>query len=144
MQSLICLTWCCLFFVTFSKRGRGSSKCTSKIILSYLQILCYLLILSRQAWRPLIQLFFGFASDIDQTNIYRDIRDGNWLSNLVCSLILSSIPFSKRGRGRVKCTTRTISVFAPLGSFIDYIVYIESQMVHKYWEKPSLPTRISR
>ena len=34
----------------------------------------------RQACSPLIQLFFGFASVIDQTNIYRDIRDGNWLS----------------------------------------------------------------
>ena len=34
----------------------------------------------RQACSPLIQLFFGFASDIDQTNINRDIRDGNWLS----------------------------------------------------------------
>ena len=34
----------------------------------------------RQACLPLIQLFFGFASDIDQTNINRDIRDGNWLS----------------------------------------------------------------
>ena len=30
----------------------------------------------RQACSPLIQLFFGFASDIDQTNINRDIRDG--------------------------------------------------------------------
>ena len=29
----------------------------------------------RQACSPLIQLFFGFASDIDQTNINRDIRD---------------------------------------------------------------------
>ena len=69
-----------------------------------------------------------------------------FLSYLFSHVILSSIPFSKRGRGRgrVKCTGRTISVFAPLGSFIDYIVYIESQMVHKYWEKPSLPTRISR
>ena len=28
----------------------------------------------RQACSPLIQLFFGFASDIGQTNIYRDIR----------------------------------------------------------------------
>ena len=36
----------------------------------------------RQACSPLIQLFFGFASDIDQTSINRDIRDGNWLSNL--------------------------------------------------------------
>ena len=36
---------------------------------------------SRQACSPLIQLFFGFASDIDQTNIRRDIRDGNWLSS---------------------------------------------------------------
>ena len=38
---------------------------------------------SRQACSPLIQLFFGLASewDIDQTNINRDIRDGNWLSN---------------------------------------------------------------
>ena len=35
----------------------------------------------RQACSPLIQLFFGFASDIDQTNINRDIRDGNWLSS---------------------------------------------------------------
>ena len=35
---------------------------------------------TRQACSPLIQLFFGFASDIDQTNINRDIRDGNWLS----------------------------------------------------------------
>ena len=38
---------------------------------------------ARQACSPLIQLFFGFASDIDQTNINRDIRDGNWLSILV-------------------------------------------------------------
>ena len=37
---------------------------------------------NRQACSPLIQLFFGFASDIDQTNINRDIRDGNWLSSL--------------------------------------------------------------
>ena len=36
---------------------------------------------ARQACSPLIQLFLGFASDIDQTNINRDIRDGNWLSN---------------------------------------------------------------
>ena len=36
--------------------------------------------LRRQACSPLIQLFFGFASDIDQTNINRDIRNGNWLS----------------------------------------------------------------
>ena len=35
---------------------------------------------STQACSPLIQLFFGFVSDIDQTNISRDIRDGNWLS----------------------------------------------------------------
>ena len=35
----------------------------------------------RQACSPLIQLFFGFASDIDQTNINRDIRDGDWLSS---------------------------------------------------------------
>ena len=34
----------------------------------------------RQACSPLIQLFFVFASDIDQTNINRDIRDGDWLS----------------------------------------------------------------
>ena len=37
---------------------------------------------TRQACSPLIQLFFGFASDIDQTNINRDIRDSNWLSRL--------------------------------------------------------------
>ena len=36
---------------------------------------------SRQACSPLIQLFFGFSSGIDQTNINRDIRDGNWLSS---------------------------------------------------------------
>ena len=36
---------------------------------------------TRQACSPLIQWFFGFASDIDQTNINRDIRDGNWLSH---------------------------------------------------------------
>ena len=36
--------------------------------------------ISRQACSPLIQLFFGFASDIDQTYINRNIRDGNWLS----------------------------------------------------------------
>ena len=35
----------------------------------------------RQACSPLIQLFFGFASDIYQTNINRDIKDGNWLSS---------------------------------------------------------------
>ena len=35
---------------------------------------------TRQACSPLLQLFYGFASDIDQTNINRDIRDGNWLS----------------------------------------------------------------
>ena len=34
----------------------------------------------RQACSPLIQLFFEFSSDIDQTNINSDIRDGNWLS----------------------------------------------------------------
>ena len=45
---------------------------------------------NRQACSPLIQLFFGFASDIDQTNINRDIRDGNWLSNTIyCSDILA-------------------------------------------------------
>ena len=38
---------------------------------------------NRQACSPLIQLFFGFASDIDQTNINRDIRDGNWLSRIM-------------------------------------------------------------
>ena len=38
--------------------------------------------LVRQACSPLVQLFFGFASDIDQTNINRDIRDGNWLSRI--------------------------------------------------------------
>ena len=37
----------------------------------------------RQACLPLIQMFFGFASDIDQTNTYRDIRDGNWLSKIL-------------------------------------------------------------
>ena len=37
--------------------------------------------LRRQACSPLIQLFFGFASDIDQTNINGDIRDSNWLSS---------------------------------------------------------------
>ena len=38
--------------------------------------------MTRQACSPLIQLFFGFASDIDQIkNINRDIRDGNWLSS---------------------------------------------------------------
>ena len=37
--------------------------------------------LTRQACSPLIQSFFKFASDIDQTNINRDIRDGNWLSS---------------------------------------------------------------
>ena len=36
--------------------------------------------LTRQACSPLIQLFFGFASDIDQRNINTDIRDGNWLA----------------------------------------------------------------
>ena len=35
----------------------------------------------RQACSPLMQLFFGVASDINPTNIYRDIRDGNWLSS---------------------------------------------------------------
>ena len=30
----------------------------------------------------LMQPYIGFASDIDQTNISRDIRDGNWLSRL--------------------------------------------------------------
>ena len=45
----------------------------------------------RQACSPLIQLFFGFASDIDQTNINRDIRDGNWLSSLEsCCMTLMS------------------------------------------------------
>ena len=41
------------------------------------------LVTVRQACSPLIQLFFGFASewDIDQTNTNRDIRDGNWLSS---------------------------------------------------------------
>ena len=39
-------------------------------------------IIFRQACSPLIRLFFGFVSDIDQTNIIKDIRDGNWLSNL--------------------------------------------------------------
>ena len=38
---------------------------------------------NRQACSPLIQLFFGFASDVDQTNIYRDIRDGSWLSRFL-------------------------------------------------------------
>ena len=33
-------------------------------------------LLARQACSPLIQLFFGFASDIDQTYTNRDIRDG--------------------------------------------------------------------
>ena len=42
----------------------------------------------RQACSPLIQLFFGFASDIDQTNINRDIRDGNWLSTLILKTAL--------------------------------------------------------
>ena len=36
--------------------------------------------LLRQACSPLIQFFLGFASDINQTNINRDIGDGNWLS----------------------------------------------------------------
>ena len=49
----------------------------------------------RQACSPLIQLFFGFASDIDQTNTYRDIRDGNWLSNPVwiyhCRLVENTL-----------------------------------------------------
>ena len=40
-------------------------------------------VFSRQACSPLIQLSFGFASDIDQTNINRDIRDGNWLSSFL-------------------------------------------------------------
>ena len=41
------------------------------------------LVLTRQTYSPLslIQLFSGFASDINPTNIYRDIRDGNWLSS---------------------------------------------------------------
>ena len=51
--------------------------------------------LRRQACSPLIQLFFGFASDIDQTNTYRDIRDGNWLSNPVwiyhCRLVENTL-----------------------------------------------------
>ena len=38
---------------------------------------------NRQACSPLIQLFFGFASDVDQTNINRDIRDGSWLSRFL-------------------------------------------------------------
>ena len=37
----------------------------------------------RQACSPLIQLFFEFASDINQTNINRDMRDGNWLSSVL-------------------------------------------------------------
>ena len=41
----------------------------------------------RQACLPLTQFFFGFASDIDQTNIKRDIRDGNWLSNILQSFM---------------------------------------------------------
>ena len=47
----------------------------------------------RQACSPLIQLFFGFASDIGQTNIYRDIRDGNWLS---ISLLSPSVETKNR------------------------------------------------
>ena len=43
----------------------------------------------RQACSPLIQLFFGFASDIDQTNINRDIRDGNWLSRTTLQISTS-------------------------------------------------------
>ena len=39
LSQLICLTRCCLFSVIFSKRRRGRSKCTSKITLSYFQIL---------------------------------------------------------------------------------------------------------
>ena len=46
--------------------------------ISYTKILS--LVNIRQACSPLIQLFFGFASDFDQTNINRDIRDGNWLA----------------------------------------------------------------
>ena len=37
--------------------------------------------LLRQACSPLIQFFLGFASDINQTNINRDMRDGDWLSS---------------------------------------------------------------
>ena len=51
----------------------------------------------RQACSPLIQLFYGLASDIDQTNINRDIRDGNWLStpegiHSGCKLVLLFFP----------------------------------------------------
>ena len=45
------------------------------------------LVLTRQTCSPLIQLFFGFASDIDQTSINRDIRDGNWLSRILRLLL---------------------------------------------------------
>ena len=41
---------------------------------------CNTALATRQACSPLIQLFFGFDSDFDKTNINRDIRYGNWLS----------------------------------------------------------------
>ena len=50
----------------------------------------YFRVWAKQACSPLIQLFFGFASDIDQTNTYRDNRDGNWLSNLCPQKLLTS------------------------------------------------------
>ena len=53
--------------------------CQSRV--SCLSVLTAMPTMTRQACSPLIQLFFGFASDIHQTNINRDIRDGNWLSN---------------------------------------------------------------
>ena len=48
--------------------------------------------MNRQACSPLIQLFFGFASDIDQINRNRDIRDGNWLSNVTPNLYVNCYP----------------------------------------------------
>ena len=55
---------------------------------------------ARQACSPLIQLFFGFASDVDQTNTNRDIRDGYWLSNIYqCEIVHTFKEDDKKKKG---------------------------------------------
>ena len=72
--------------IYFLEAPTSTDLLSSSLIWSWLYFaICFLwkLPFSRQACSPLIQLFFGFTSDIDQTNINRDIRDGNWLSTLL-------------------------------------------------------------
>ena len=67
-----------------------------------------------QTINPPIYRLTTAVSDIDQTNINRDIRDGNWLSNHeILSLHWAFLPFLLRSV--ISCTLKVTSLWSPSG-----------------------------